>query len=159
MFSAPQAPLRPDDDLSRRLNSNPGQVPPLPPPASAAPPARGNEPGDFTKMFAAPQRPAGPPAYGGGDADYTDKLYQRPAAPGMPVPAPAPPPPPPSGSEFTRAMQRVDFTEPAPAAAAQKPPEAAPPVKPSRLPLVIVVVGIVVVLVIALVLLVSLSSI
>lgn len=137
----------------------------MPPPQGIpAPPPKSNEPGDFTKMFAAPTRPpaGGPAGYNPNAADYADKLYQRPnIPPGMPPAATPPSAPPPGGSEFTRAMQRVSYgqLQPLPPPAKPKAPEEPPPKSSGRLPVVLVVVGVVVVLAIVLVLLLSLSGI
>jgi hypothetical protein len=153
-----------DDDLSRRLSNSP--VPPQQPQQGIpAPPPKANEPGEFTKMFAAPTRPPAQQGYNPNAANYADKLYAMPQPPmgGMP-PAPQPPAaPPPGGSEFTRAMQRVSFGE----MQAQQPPpkqnpvpqEPPPPKSSGRLPVVLVVVGVLVVLAIVLVLMISLSGI
>jgi hypothetical protein len=129
-----------------------------------APPPKANEPGDFTKMFAAPTRPpAGPAGYNPNAADYADKLYQRPAAPapGMPPAIQPPAAPPPGGSEFTRAMQRVSYgqLQPLQPEKPRAPAEPPPPRSSGRLPVVLVIVGIVVVLAIGLVLMISLSGI
>lgn len=159
MFQPPAQPMH--DDLSRRLNSGP-DISRVPPQGIPAPPPKANEPGEFTKMFAAPLKPQ-QPTYNPNVANYADKLYAPPPIPGGGMPPVQPPAaPPPGGSEFTRAMQRISFGELAPLPQQQKPKqteEPPPPKSSGRLPVVLVVVGVIVVLAIVLVLMLSLSSI
>jgi hypothetical protein len=152
-------------------SSTPAQRPPAPGPAQRPP-----EPGDFTRMFSAPKPPG--PAGGG---DYTDSLYKGAPQGGSGLPPSssggAPPPPPPGGSEYTRALQRVSFSDmkaqggakPAGKAPAGKGGEAKPAAgaesvdedgekKTSYLPVILIVVGLIVVLVIVVVVFSSLSG-
>jgi hypothetical protein len=156
----PSAPL-PTDDITRRLNDveSPNFGPSInTPPAAPAhrPPPAKTEPGEFTRVFAAQPRldspGAGAPRPGGNFGIGT------PAA-GVPTVGH------PGGSEFTRALKRVELSEveamraasaPTPAEAAK--PEPAAPKPPARVPVVLIVIGVTVVLAIALLLYVSLSS-
>jgi hypothetical protein len=140
------------------------------------------EPGDFTRMFSAPTKPPGPGPASSGGGDYTDSLYGKQSdrgGSGMPPGSAggSAPPPSPGGSEYTRALKRVSFSE-MEAAKGAKPaggapakdgdkkgatPGAATPgddeeKKPNYLPIILIVVGLIVVLVIVVVVFSSLSG-
>jgi hypothetical protein len=138
--------------------------------------------GDFTKMFSAPTKPPGPGPAPSGGGDYTDSLYGKQSdrgGSGMPPSSAggSAPPPSPGGSEYTRALKRVSFSE-MEAAKGAKPADAGPTKggdkkgaapaetaagddeekKPNFLPIILIVVGLIVVLVIVVVLSSSLSG-
>jgi hypothetical protein len=122
-------------------------------------------------MFSAPSKPVGPGSSAGG-GDYTDSLYGKPAQGGTGLPpssgSASAPPPSPGGSEYTRALKRVSFSDMKPAAGAapaagpagkeKEKEEFDPEKKSSYLPVILIVVGLIVVLVIVLVLFSSLSG-
>jgi hypothetical protein len=119
-------------------------------------------------MFSAPKAPG--PSSGGGD--YTDSLYKGPPQGGSGMPpmsaGPAPAAPPPGGSEYTRALQRVSYSDmkaqadakggEAPKGGGAAAGDDEGEKKPSYLPVVLIVVGLIVVLVIVVVVYSSLSG-
>ncbi len=150
----PTSPTPPvEDDLSARLNrarntpnegtvgatgvSMPAQRAPLPPPSA--------EPVDeFAKMFG-----SGPA--GGTPGPMSGAGASRPPAPGMPAPK--------GGSEFTRALQRVELSDLTPKPVSAAPPAAPTPAIPKKAPpIVLIVVGVAGLITIALILFVSLRG-
>jgi hypothetical protein len=151
MFSPPARNEPAADDLSRRLYRGADAPTPVHRPPGTPPP-RPAEQGDFTRMFAAPPQLDAPP--GGPGSGRSDSL------PGLGAPPAGPPSPGPGGSEYTRALKRVSFTDIEPARPPERPkPEPTPPKPPSRLPVVLIVVGAIVLLAMVLLLYVSLSGI